>query len=311
MLRKFFPAPGTLRIGSAVGRTELADLRRDGGELGRGSQPPRHLQTFLVLHADDAVGDDEASQAFGSRERVVDGDDAAGGGADEVEALEAQVLDKRFKLFRGNSVIASVVGDKAIARAGDGGDLVLPHARAARARVQENHRRPLAAALAAAVLVPHPAAGKLRVSHFLYFAVVSAAQGGAECPIRPRRRAHWSRSSARWTPSPSGAAASSAGSSSRWSPPSPTRCSRATHSTRRPSGPTTWPTCSTARTSCSAPPTRCTRAATSAPMSSTRPGRRARAGWSTPRSTSFSSSRGWRSSCGWACRRRCIPGTSA
>ena len=60
--------------------------------------------------------------------------------------------------------------------------------------------------------------------------------------------------------------------------PSPTRCSRATCSTRRPSGPSTSRTCCTARCSCSAPPTRCTRARISARISSGTASRRARRG---------------------------------
>ena len=80
-----------------------------------------------------------------------------------MEALQAEMLRQRLEVVDRAALGAPVIGDEAVARAGERGDLVLPQAARARAGVQEDGRRTFAAAFAAAVLIAQAAAGELRV----------------------------------------------------------------------------------------------------------------------------------------------------
>src|SRR5688572_31776890 len=84
------------------------------------------------------------------------------------------MIGQRLEVIDRNSLWAAVVSDEAIADAGEIGDLVLPHAARARACVQEDDRRPFAAAFAAAVLVAEAPSWKLRVpQRFISFRYLS------------------------------------------------------------------------------------------------------------------------------------------
>ena len=136
----FVDTTRTAGVGATLWSTScaFADLDRDGVELRRGPQPARELEVLLVLHADDAVRDHQAPQPPREAERIVDRDDAARGGADEVEAIEAEVLGQDLQVVDRGALGAPVVGDEAVAGAGEVRDLVLPHPARARAGVQDH-----------------------------------------------------------------------------------------------------------------------------------------------------------------------------
>src|SRR4051812_20144026 len=107
------------------------------------------------------------------RERVVEGDDAAGRGADKMDFFKPKAVKKAMKVFGGRDIErgglrpampAAIVGDAAIARRREDAGLVKPHRRAAGAGVQEDDRR----AVAARVLEPDARARNLR-NHSVLF----------------------------------------------------------------------------------------------------------------------------------------------
>ena len=79
------------------------------------------------------------------RERIVDRDDAAGGGADKVEAIKREVRGESLEFVERASLGAPIVGEEAETGGGERRNLVRPHASVARPRVQEDDRRSLAA----------------------------------------------------------------------------------------------------------------------------------------------------------------------
>src|SRR5688500_14338360 len=96
-------------------------------------------------------------------QRVVHRDDAARGGADQMEAVKQKVRGERLEVIDRAALGAPVVGDEAVAQRGERRNLVLPHGARARPGMQEDDRR---ARAAEAVLL---------------------AQTRAETPLEPQR----------------------------------------------------------------------------------------------------------------------------
>src|SRR5687768_17700850 len=94
-------------------------------------------------------------------QRVVHRDDAARGGADQMEAVKQEMRGERPEVLDRAALRAPVVGDEAVAQRGERRNLVLPHGARARPGMQEDDRRARAARFAEAVLVAQAGAEKL------------------------------------------------------------------------------------------------------------------------------------------------------
>src|SRR4030095_12786418 len=91
------PACRALGVGRAIRGSQLTHVRRQRIEL-RWPQPSSQLEIVLVLHTADAVRDNQAPQPLGKRQRKTARDDPPRRAANEVNAIEPEMVDQRQEI---------------------------------------------------------------------------------------------------------------------------------------------------------------------------------------------------------------------
>ena len=163
------PPARTFGVAGPIRRRHLAQLGGHRGEFGR-ADAASELDERFVLHAADAVGDDEAAEALWKGQRGIERDEAARRRADQVESIDVEVVHQGDQIVGGRAggragrglgpaPAAAVEGNHAETGLRERRDLVFPGTHAARGSVQQHDGD----ARATRVDIKQPHARKIRM----------------------------------------------------------------------------------------------------------------------------------------------------
>src|SRR5271169_6983220 len=91
------PARDAFRIGAAIGRTDLAIMRRLFPDM-RDGDAPEEVGDFFIRNGAGRAADDETAQPLRPPRGVVERDEAAAGDAEQMESFELEMSHERLEI---------------------------------------------------------------------------------------------------------------------------------------------------------------------------------------------------------------------